>query len=101
MKTSCKTCIAALALSLSVPAFAEGFVVSVGGGFTTNTSVGNVGTHADGQGAHGDLNVSGVQGSAVIDYAARVNAGNLATSATGQNASARGNLGGVQGFAQP
>ena len=99
--TTIKTAVfAALVLTLSAPAFADGFVVDVHGNFTTNTRTGNVSANANGQNAKADINVAGVQGGGLVDYSATVNAGNISTSATGTNASSLGNIGGVQGFKQ-
>lgn len=99
--TTIKTAVfAALALTFAAPTFAAGFVVDVHGSFTTSTRVGNVSANANGEKAKADINVAGVQGSAMVDYTTTVNAGNIATSATGTNASSMGNIGGVQGYTQ-
>jgi hypothetical protein len=100
MKNLRKTLLAAALLTAVGTASAEGFVVFAGGNFTTNTNVGQVNARADGRNSRADINVAGVQGSALIDYSSTVNAGRIDTSATGETASARANLGGLQGFTQ-
>jgi len=52
----------ALALALSAPAFADGFVVDIHGNYTTNTRVGEVKASANGQNTSALANVGGVQG---------------------------------------
>ncbi len=92
--------IAAFALTLAAPAFADGFVVEVHGNYNTTARVGNVQSNANGDHARADINVVGIQGGALVDYTANATTGNIGTSATGQNASSLANVGGIQGYHQ-
>lgn len=91
---------AALALNAVAPVYALGFPVEIHGSYTTNTTVADVKANASGERARADINIGGVQGSALVDYTTTVTGGNISTSANGQNASSLTNIGGVQGFAQ-
>ena len=86
---------AALALALSAPAFAE-YTVEIHGNYTTESHVGAVDAKASGQNADASINVTGVQGSGLVDYSAKATTGNLTSSATGTAATARQNIGGIQ-----